>query len=87
MEICRFYAPEGIYFLILTEGSVISVAEKRFIDLIPAKKVDYDKYFIQVRESQSRLELSAGIILITLSGLFIIGGLIIGILAKQIFAD
>jgi len=85
MELYRFYAPEGRYIFNLAEGSSITKAEKKLIDLTPAKRVDPDKYFIQVRESQSRLVLAAGIILITLSGLCIIGGLVLGILAKQIF--
>jgi len=85
MELYRFYAPGGRYIFNLAEGSSITKAEKKLIDLTPAKRVDPDKYFIQVRESQSRLVLAAGIILITLSGLCIIGGLVLGILAKQIF--
>ncbi len=85
MELYRFYAPGGKYIFKLAEGSSVTKAEKKLIDLIPAKKVDPDKYFIQVRESQSSLVLAAGIILITLSGLCIIGGLVLGILAKQIF--
>jgi len=87
MELYRFYAPTGKIILELTEGSNISKIEKIILDLIPARKVEYEKYFIQVRESQSRLVLMAGIFLIVLSGLCIIGGLVLGILAKQIFTD
>jgi len=81
----RFSVQPGVYFLELTEGSSISGIEKNLIDLIPAKDADPDKYFIQVRESQSRFTLLAGIILIVSSGFCIIGGLVIGILANQIF--
>jgi hypothetical protein len=85
MELFRFSVQPGVYFLELTEGSSISGIEKNLIDLIPAKDADPDKYFIQVRESQSRFTLLAGIILIVSSGFCIIGGLVIGILANQIF--
>lgn len=85
MELYRFYAPAGKYILELTEGSGISKIEKKIIDQIPARKVEYEKYFIQVRESQSRLVLMTGMFLLILSGLCIIGGLVLGILAKQIF--
>jgi hypothetical protein len=47
--------------------------------------VDLDKYFIQVRESQPRLIAVIGIGLMALAGFCIIGGLVFGILADQIF--
>lgn len=80
-----FMPREGNIFLNWLKDPQLQKLKKKLIDLIPAKKVDPDKYFIQVRESQSSLVLAAGIILITLSGLCIIGGLVLGILAKQIF--
>jgi hypothetical protein len=85
MELFRFSIQPGEYLLNLTEGSSISGIEKGLMDLLPVKNADPDKYFIQVRESQSRLTLLAGIILIVSSGFCIIGGLVIGILANQIF--
>jgi hypothetical protein len=85
MELYRFSAPAGEYMLKLTEGSSISDAENRLIRLLPAKMVDYEKYFIQVRESQSFFYVLIGIGLLVLSGLCIIGGLVLGILADQIF--
>lgn len=85
MELYRFSAPAGIYRLELTEGSGISGVEKSVIRLLPGKMVDYDKYFIQVRESQSPFTFLIGIALIVLSGLCIVGGLVFGILADQIF--
>lgn len=84
MELYRFYAQAGNYILELTEGSGISKIEKIILDLIPARKVDYEKYFLQIRKSQSRLVLMAGMFLLVLSGLCIIGGLVLGILSKQI---
>ena len=85
MELYRFYAPGGRYIFNLAEGSSITKAEKKLIDLIPAKKVDPDRYFIQVRESQPGISVVIGILLIIVSGFCLIGGLVFGILARQIF--
>lgn len=85
MELFRFKAPEGKFILTLGEGSSITRAEQKLIELIPAKKADPEQYFIVVRESQSRLAAFAGLLLIILSGLLIIGGLVGGILSDQIF--
>lgn len=85
MELYRFKAPAGEYKLELTEGSSISSAENSLLKVVPARMVDYDKYFIQVRESQPRYIALAGMVLIALAGLCIIGGLVFGILADQIF--
>lgn len=87
MEIFRFTAPAGDYVLTLAEGSSISALENSVISRMPVKMVDYNKYFIQVRESQPFIIGVAGIVLIAISGFFIIGGLVIGILADQIFTD
>ena len=87
MELYRFYASTGRYIMELTEGSSISGAENIFIRLIPVKMVDYDKYFIQIRESQPVFHVLIGIVLITLGGLCMIGGLVFGILADQIFKN
>lgn len=81
MEIFRFSAMPGKYLLELKEGSSISGAEKRVIGIIPARTVDYDQYFIQVRESQSFLLSLAGIALMVLGGLCITGGMVSGILS------
>jgi len=85
MMLYRFSAPAGNFIMELTEGSSISAVENSLIGLIPAKMVDYDKYFIQVRESQPIIFVVLGIVMIVLAGLCIIGGLVIGILAGQIF--
>lgn len=85
MELYRFSASPGRYVLELTEGSSISRVEKSIIRLLPVKMVDYDKYFIQVRESQPVIHVLIGIVLLTFSGFCIIGGLVFGILADQIF--
>ncbi len=85
MELYRFSAPAGKYLLELKEGKSISTIENKVINLIPARMVDYDKYYIQIRESQPIFILLSGIVFITLSGLCIIGGLVFGILANEIF--
>lgn len=87
MELFRFKAPAGNYTLDLAEGSSITGLESGIIDLIPAPMVDYDKYFIQVRESQPRISVIIGILLIIISGFCMIGGLAFGILAPQIFTS
>ena len=87
MQLYRFSATAGNYILELAEGSSISDVENNIIRLLPAKMVDYDKYFIQVRESQPLFHVLIGIVLIVLAGLCIIGGLVFGILADQRFKN
>lgn len=81
MEIFRFSAPPGKYLLELKEGSSISGLEQNLIDRIPARMVDDDKYFIQVRESQPTLLTMLGIGLIAIGGCCAITGLVLGILS------
>jgi len=85
MELFRFQARAGRYTLDLVEGSIISGLERGIINLIPAPEVDNSRYFIQVRESQPRISVIIGVLLIVISGLCMIGGLVFGILAEQIF--
>lgn len=85
MELFRFSAPAGKYTLKLIPGSSISGVENSIINLVPAKMVDYDKYFIQVRESQPAFLAIVAIVLLSLAGCCIICGLVFGILADQIF--
>lgn len=87
VEMNRFSAEGGTYQLHIVEGSSASVFEKLALSLLPAKSVDYSKYFIQVRESRPVYYIMAAIPLFTLSGLFIIGGLVVGFLAPVILAD
>ncbi|MRS02793.1 hypothetical protein EG832_06150 [bacterium] len=70
----------------LSEGSSISGVENSLIRLLPVKMVDYEKYFIQIRETRPIFQMLIGIALLTISGLLIIGGLVIGILSDQIFS-
>jgi hypothetical protein len=87
MELFRFSAPAGKYTLKLIPGSSISGVENSIINLVPAKMVDYNKYFIQVRESQPTFLVIVAIVLIALAGFCIIGGLVLGLLADQIFIN
>lgn len=85
MEIARFSASPGEYVLQLAEGSTVTGVEQSLIRFLHVKMVDYDKYFIQIRESRPVLSVMLGILLLTFSGLCIIGGLVGGILSDQIF--
>jgi len=85
MELFRFNAPSGKYELKLVEGSSISNIENRLINLLSVPMVDFDKYFIQVRENQALIYLLFGIVVIVFAAFCIIGGLVLGILSDQIF--
>lgn len=85
MELFRFKAAAGNYTLNLVEGSSVSGIENTITELIPARKVDPGKYLIQVRKSQPRISVFISIFLIAISGFCIIGGLVLGVLAEQIF--
>lgn len=80
MEIFRFRAETGRYHIELAPGSSVSSLERVISSLVPLKDADLDKYFIMVRESQPFINLFSGIILLVVSGLVIIGGLVMGIL-------
>lgn len=84
MEIARFSASPGKYVLQLSEGSTVSGVEQSLIRLLNVKMVDYDKYFIQIRESRPVSSVLIGILLLAFSGLCIFGGLVAGILSDQI---
>jgi len=85
MELFRFSASEGKYRIEITEGSSVSKIESIISSLVPAKMIDYDKYYIQIRESQPFYFVIIGILLLILAAFLIIGGLVFGILANQVF--
>jgi hypothetical protein len=85
IELFRFSAAPGKYSIDLAEGSSITKLESLLSSVFPAKKADINKYYILVRESQPFYYLLIGIPLIAISGLLMIGGLVFGILADQIF--
>ena len=85
MELYRFYAPIGNYQIEFREGSNVSKLESLVSSIIPVKSVDLAKYFIEIRESQSQLMTFLAIPMILLGMFGTIGGLVLGILADQIF--
>jgi hypothetical protein len=86
MEMKRFYAESGNYKLVLRESSENSSFEEVFSDLFPARMVDYDKYFIQIRESGPAYQMFLAVPLFLLSGFLIIGGFVCGLLLPQMMA-
>jgi hypothetical protein len=86
MEMNRFSADSGNYRLTIVEGSSVSAFEKIAISLFPAKSVDYNQYFIQVRESRPVYYMIAAIPLFMLSAFCMIGGLVAGFMAPGILA-
>ena len=85
MELYRFYAPIGNYQIEFREGSNVSKLESLVSSIIPVKSVDLAKCFIEIRESQSQLMTFLAIPMILLGMFGTIGGLVLGILADQIF--
>jgi hypothetical protein len=85
IELFRFSATPGKYSIDLAEGSSITKLESVLSSIFPAKKADVDKYYILVRESQPLYYIIIGIPLIAIAGILMIGGLVFGILADQIF--
>lgn len=86
MEMKRFYAERGDYKLLFRESSESSSFEQVFSELFPGKMVDYDKYFIQVRESGPAYQMFLAIPMFLLSGFLIIGGFVCGLLLPQMMA-
>ena len=86
MEMNRFDAEPGRYRLTLVEGTNTSLFEKIFLNIIPAKSVDYSQYYIQVRESLPVYYMFAAIPLFAISAFCIIGGLVAGFMAPSILA-
>lgn len=85
MELFTFPAVAGDYTLELTEGSSISALERFAVKAIPAREVAPGQYFIQVRENPPFYYSVVGIPLIVVSGLLIVGGFVLGLLAHQLF--
>jgi hypothetical protein len=85
IELFRFSAEPGKYSIDLVEGSSITKLESLLSSVFPAKKADINKYYILVRESQPFYYILIGVPLIAISGFLMIGGLVFGILADQIF--
>ena len=87
MEMNRFSAEVGSYCLKQVAGSQITGLEAFFTRLFPSGKVDYSKFFLQVRKSKPVYYIIAGIPLIMLSIACIFGGIISGIIAPVILTN
>lgn len=85
MEMYTFSAQSGVYELKLTEGSSASNVGSFVSKLIPLPNADLSKYYIQIRESQSQLITLLGIPISLVGFGGLLGGLVMGILADQIF--
>jgi len=85
MELYRFYAPIGNYEIEFREGSNVSKLESLIETIIPLQAVDLSKYFIEIRQSQPQM-ITLFAIPMLLIGLFgAVGGLVMGLIADQIF--
>ena len=85
IELSRFSATPGKYSIDLAEGSSITKLESVLSSIFPAKKADIDKYYILVHRKASHFIISLSNALIVIAGILMIGGLVFGILADQIF--
>lgn len=84
MEIFTFHAPVGDYRVELKEGTSIAGLQNLITKLIPYESVDLTSFFIQIRESQSRVFTFLAIPIILFGAFGILGGFILGLLADQI---
>lgn len=86
IEAFTFDAPAGNYRMELAEGGEVPALLKFMSKIIPdIRKVDLEKFYVQVRQSQPRYYAFLAILLILLGAFGIIGGLVLGILADKIF--
>ena len=86
VEVLKFFALPGQYRIMLEEGSSVPkllAVLFRFAKSI--KPIDPAQFFIQVRESQTRILTFIGIPMILLGAGGIIGGIVLGSLAHEIF--
>lgn len=84
-EFRRFSAAAGSYRLELQPGSGIPTAFERIVHrVVPLPQAEPSRCAVQVRESQSAVWLAAGISLLVLAGMLLIGGLVGGILVATI---
>ena len=85
IELFTFRAEIGNYELKLISGSSTSRLQAMIGGAIPLADIDLNHYSIEIRESQSQVLTILSIPLILLGGAFIIGGLVMGLLAEQVF--
>ncbi len=85
MQLYTFRATAGSYTLSLAAGTCIGALETQVAKLLPGKRVDPKQDFVQVRKSVPFYCLPVGILLTIISGGCIVGGLVAGLLAHQLF--
>jgi len=85
MELYTFDADTGNYLLKMEPGSAISTFESTLSNFIPLITADRSDYYILIREKVSVGYLFSGILLLIISFGAIVGGLIFGSLAHQLF--
>ena len=76
---------KGKYNIELAEGSSVSKLEKFISKLVPLKEANLSQYTIQIRKSQPFYITMVSILFTIFSGLMIIGGFVLSLLAEQIF--
>lgn len=85
MEIFTFHAPKGEYEMSLVTGSSISSVLRLVGNALPLPDMDTSKYSLEVRESQSQFLTFLAIPMILLGVAGMAGGLVLGLIADQIF--
>ena len=85
MELFTFRAEVGHYQLKLISGSSTSRLQAMIGDALPLAGIDLSQYSIEIRESQPQILTILSIPLMLLGGACIIGGLVMGLLAEQLF--
>jgi len=85
MEIFTFHAPKGNYEMSLVAGSSISSVLRLVGSALPLPDMDTSKYSLEIRESQSQFLTFLAIPLILLGIAGMAGGLVLGLVAEQIF--
>lgn len=76
MEIFRFKASPGQYTIELAPGNSVEWLEKAITDLVPAKKADPGQYFLIIRATQPMWRTIAGIFLLVISAIMVLGGIV-----------
>lgn len=85
MEIFTFHAPKGDYEMSLVAGYSISGLQRLVGNAIPLAEMDTTKYSLEIRESQSQFLTFLTIPMILLGVAGMAGGLVLGLIADQIF--
>jgi hypothetical protein len=85
MEIFTFVAPVGNYTLKLEDGTSLSGIQSVIANAVPSGNLDLSKHFVQIRKTQPQIFAFLAIPITILGAGGIIGGLVFGLLADQLF--